>query len=148
MQYGCEVWGRHSPGVAAANMLGRRCNVDVITALGRSVTCGRSTSCKMSLAELGLLLQVFWWRHTLQFWSGLAALAEGSLYHTACFDNLTAFRGGVLGNMATSLAACLRSVGLNTPRVCDVVPLLDVNCVVEAVPASLKAVGGGASLVP
>lgn len=52
----------------------------------------------MSLAELGLLLlQVFWWRQTLLFWSSLAALAEGSLYHTACFDNLTdAFQGGAL----------------------------------------------------
>ena len=92
--------------------------------------------CRLSLTELGLLpLQAFWWGQTLQFWSGLAVLPVGSLYHTVCLDSLTdAFQGGAC-NMASSLAACLRSVGFEMPRVHDVVPLLDG--VVEALTGNL-----------
>ena len=51
------------------------------------------------------------------------------LYHTVCLDDLTdAFEGGTC-YMASSLAACLYSVGLETRRdtVHDVVPLLGVD---------------------
>ena len=83
--------------------------------------------------ELGLLpLQVFWWRQTLQFWNSLAVLPVGSLYHTVCLGN--AFQG-VACNMASSLAACMHSVGFEMPRVHDVVPLIDVDGVVEALQA-------------
>ena len=47
-------------------------------------------------------------------------------------DNLTdAFQGGAC-NMASSLATCLHTVGLEMPRVIDMVPLFDVDGVVDA----------------
>ena len=80
---------------------------------------------------------------TLQFRSSLADLPVGSLYHTVCIDSLTdAFQGGAC-NMASSLAACLRSVGFEMPRVHDVVPLLDVDGVVEALTGHLQGTGSG-----
>ena len=96
------------------------------------------------LTELGLLpLQVFWWRQTLQFWNSLAVLPVGSLYHTVCLDDLTdAFQKGAC-NMASSLAACLRSVGFEMPRMHDVVPLLDVDGVVEGLTGHLQGTGSG-----
>ena len=78
MQYGCEVWGMHSPHVAAAN--------DARSALQRLYEYYLKTVCdlhpstprKMLLTELGLLpLQGFWWRQALQFWNALAALPVG-----------------------------------------------------------------------
>ena len=67
----------------------------------------------------------------------LAVLPVGSFYHTVCFDSLTdAFQGGAC-NMASSLAACLRSVGFEMPRVHGVVPLLDVDRVVEGLTVRL-----------
>ena len=112
LQYGCQIWGMHSPRVAVA--------ADARAALQRLYDYYLRTICrllpptpsKLLLTELGLLpLQVFWWRQTLQFWNGLAALPIGSLYHTVCLDNLTdAFQGGAC-NMASWLAACLHSVG-------------------------------------
>ena len=60
-----------------------------------------------------------------------------SLYHTVCLDNpADPFQGGAC-NMASSLAACLHSVGFEMPRVHNVVPLLDVDGVVEALTADL-----------
>ncbi|KAL3157281.1 hypothetical protein ABBQ38_001513 [Trebouxia sp. C0009 RCD-2024] len=50
--------------------------------------------------------------------------------------------------MASSLVACLRSVGIDMPCVCDVVPLLNVDCVVKALTESLQAPGGGALFCP
>ena len=103
-----------------------------------------SAPCRLLLTELGLLpLQLFWWRQTLQFWNSLAVLPVGSLYHTVCLDSLTdAFQGGSC-NMASSLAACLRSVGFEMPCVHDVVPLLDVDGVVEALTGHLQGTGSG-----
>ena len=45
--------------------------------------------------------------------------------------------------MAGSLATCLHSVGFEMPHVSDVVPLLDVDGVVEAVTARLQCPGPG-----
>ncbi len=68
--------------------------------------------------------QLLWWRQTLRFWNGLAALPVGSFYHTVCLDNLTdAFQGGAC-NMASSVAGCLSSVGYDMPRVFDVIPVV------------------------
>ena len=108
-----------------------------------------STPRRLLLTDLGLLpLQVFWWCQTLQFWNSLAVLPVGSLYHTVCLDSLTdAFQGGAC-NMASSLAACLRSVGLEMPRVHDVVPLLDVEGVVEALAGHLQGIGSGSLYCP
>ena len=95
-----------------------------------------------------LPLQVFWWRQTLQFWNGLAGLPIGSLYDTVCLDNLTdAFQGGI-DNLANSLAACLHSMGFEMPRVHDVVPLLDVDGVVEALTVRLQSTGSGSLYCP
>ena len=130
----------HSPRVAAANAARaalQRLNDYYLRTICRLAP---STPRKLLLTELGLLpLQVFWWRQTLQFWNGLAGLPIGSLYHTVCLDNLTdAFQGGS-DNLANSLAACLHSVGFEMPRVHDVVPLLDVDGVVEALTARLQS---------
>ena len=50
--------------------------------------------------------------------------------------------------MANSLAACLRSVAFEMPRVHDVVPLLDVDGVVEALTARLQSTGSGGLYCP
>ena len=50
--------------------------------------------------------------------------------------------------MASSLAACLRSVGFEMPRVCDVVPLLEADSVVEALKARLCALDNAVSFCP
>ena len=149
LQYGCQIWGMHSPRVAAANDARaalQRLNDYYLRTICRLLP---STPRKLLLAELGLLpLQVFWWRQTLQFWNSLAGLPVGSLYHTVCLDNLTdAFQGGAC-NMASSLAACLHSVGFEMPRVHDVVPLLDVDGVVEALTERLQSTGTGSLYCP
>ena len=107
LQYGCQIRGMHSPRVAAAN---RAClDLQPLHDYYLRTFCGllQTASCKMLLAELGLLpLQDFWWRQTLQFWNSLAALPAGSFYHTVCLDNLdNAFGGGggVTCNMASSI---------------------------------------------
>ena len=77
-----------------------------------------STPRWLLLTDLGLLpLQVFWWRQTLQFWNSLAVLPVVSLYHTVYLESLTDAFQGVACDMASSLAACLRSVGFEMPRV-------------------------------
>ena len=45
--------------------------------------------------------------------------------------------------MASSLAACLHSVGLEMVRVHDVVPWLDVDGVVDALTTRLQSTGSG-----
>ena len=99
--------------------------------------------------RVGLLpLQVFWWRQTLQLWNSLAGLPVGSLYQNVCLDNLTdAFQEGACST-ADSLAACLHSVGFEMPRVHDVVPLLDVDGVVEALTARWQSTGSGTLYCP
>ena len=139
----------HSPRIAAANAARaalQRLNDYYLRTICRLAP---STPGRLLLTELGLLpLQVFWWRRTLQFWNGLAGLPVGSLYHTVCLDNLTdAFQGGT-DNLANSLAACLRSVGFEMPRVHDVVPLLDVDGVLEALTARLQSTGSGSLYCP
>ena len=93
-------------------------------------------------------LQVIWWRQTFEFWNSLAVLLVGFLYHTVCLDNLAgAFQGGAC-NMASSLAACMHSVGFEMPRVHDVVLLADVDVVVEALTARLQSTGSGSLHCP
>ena len=50
--------------------------------------------------------------------------------------------------MVSSLAPCLRLVGVEMPRVHDVVPLLDVDGVVEAVTRHLQGAGSGSLYCP
>ena len=45
--------------------------------------------------------------------------------------------------MASSLAACMHSVGFKMPRVHDVAPLLSVDSVVEALTARLQSTDSG-----
>lgn len=90
LQYGCQVWGMHSPRVAAAN----RAHLDLqrLYDYYLRTICDLlpSTPRKMLLAELGFVAsQVLWWRQTLKFWNSLAALPVGSFYHTVCLDNFT-----------------------------------------------------------
>ena len=81
-------------------------------------------------------------------WNSLVALPVGSLYHTVCLDNLTdAFQGDAC-NIASSLAACLHCVGFEMPHVHDVVPLLDVDSVVEALTANLQSTGSDSLYCP
>ncbi len=149
MQYGCQLWGMHNLRVAAANRarlaLQRLYDYYLRTFCDLLPSTPRNTL----LAELGLLpLQVFWWRHTLRFWNSLAALPAGSFYRTICLDILAnAFRGGAC-NMASSLVACLHSMNYDMPRVCDVMPLLDVGNVVEALTAHLQVTCRGTLRCP
>ena len=147
--YGCQVWGTHSPHVATANRA--RLDLQRLYDYYLRTICGLlpSTPRRMLLAELGLLpLQVLWWRQTLRFWNGLAALPVGSFYHTVCLDNLTdAFQGGAC-NMASSVAGCLSSVGYDMPRVFDVIPLLEIDSIVEALTVQLQDVGSAALYCP
>ena len=84
----------------------------------------------------------------MRFWNSLAALPVGSFYHTVCLDNLTnAFQGGAC-NMASSVAGCLRSVGYDMPRVFDVMPLLDIDSIVEALTVQLQDMGSAALYCP
>ena len=53
-----------------------------------------------------------------------------------------------LSNMAGSLAACLQTVGFEMPCVSDVVPLLDVDGVVDALTGRLTCVGLGSVYCP
>ena len=78
----------------------------------------------------------------------MAVLPVGSLYRTDCVDNLTDGFQGVACNMSSSLAACLRSVGFEMPRVHDVVPLLDVDGIVEALTGHLQGTGSGSLYCP
>ncbi|KAL3147746.1 hypothetical protein ABBQ32_14171 [Trebouxia sp. C0010 RCD-2024] len=50
--------------------------------------------------------------------------------------------------MASSLASCLQSVGLDMPHVCDVVPLFNVHNVVESLTVSFQATGNSALFCP
>ena len=50
--------------------------------------------------------------------------------------------------MASSLAACLRTVGSEMPRMHDVVPLLDVDGIVEALTGHLQGTGSGSLYCP
>ena len=151
LQSGCQIWGMHSPRVRVAAANDARAALQQLNDYYLRTICrlAPSTPCKLLLTELGLLpLQVFWWRQTLQFWHGLAGLPIGSLYHTVCLDNLTdAFREATC-NLANSLAACLHSVGFEMPRVHDVVTLLDVDGVVEALTARLQSTGSGSLYCP
>ena len=150
VKYIClHLWGMHSPRVAAVNYA--RSNWQRLYDYYLTTICDLlpSTPRKMLLAELGLLpLQVFWWRQTLQFWNSLAALPAGSFYHTVCLDNLIDAFGGGACNMASSLAGCLHSVGYDMPRVCDVIPILDVDNIIEVLTTQLQDLGNGAIYCP
>ncbi len=149
LQYGCQVWGMHNPRVAAANRA--RLDLQRLYDYYLRTICGLLPSAprRILLAELGLLpLQVLWWQPTLQFWNSLAALPVGSFYHTVCLDNLTdALQGGAC-NMANSVAGCLRSVGYDMPRVFDVMPLLGIDNIVDALTVQLRDMGSVALYCP
>ena len=122
----CQVWGTHSPRVAASYHAPSKLQRLHDYCLRTLCDLLPSTPRKMLLAELGLLpLQVVWWRQTLQFWNSLAALPVGSFYHTVSLDNLADAFGGGACSTASSLARCLHLVGYNMPRVCDVIPISD-----------------------
>ena len=146
LHYGCEVWGMHSPDAGSARHA--RLDLQRVYDFYLRVVCGVSSSTphNMLLAEVGLLpLQVFWWRQTLRFWNSIAALPEGNLFHIVLLDSLSdAFQGGAF-NFSSSVAACLHQVGVSMPHSVDVVPVLDVSVVVDALKASLQ--GPGASVV-
>ena len=149
LQYGCQIWGMHSPRVAAVNYA--RSDLQRLYDYYLRTICDLlpSTPRKMLLAELGVLpLQVFWWRQTLQFWNSLAALPASSFYHTVCLDNLADAFGGGACNMASSLAGCLHSVGYDMPCVCDVIPILDVDNIIEVLTTQLQDLGNGALYCP
>ncbi|DBA85352.1 TPA: hypothetical protein ACH3X2_006033 [Trebouxia sp. C0005] len=139
----------HSPRVAAANIA--RLDLQRLYDYYLRTMCGLlpSTRHKMLLLELGLLpLQVLRWQQTLQFWNRLAALPVGSFYHTVCLDNPTdAIQGGAC-NLASSVAGCLRSVGYEMQRVFDVMPLLDVDNIVQALTVQLQDMGSAALYCP
>ena len=149
LQYGCQIWGMRSPHAAVANSA--RATLQRLYDYYLRTICRLSPSTlrRLLLTESGLLpLQMFWWNQTLQFWNSLAVLPVGSVYHTVCLDSLTAvFQGGAC-NMASLLAACLRSVGFEMPRVHDAVPLLDVDGVVEALTGCLQGTGSGSLYCP
>ncbi len=68
LQYGCQVWGMHSPHVAVANHARSQLQRLYDYHLRTICRLAPSTPCKLLLTELGLLpLQVFWWRQTLHF---------------------------------------------------------------------------------
>ena len=122
----CQVWGMHSPRVAAANHAPSKLHRLHDYCLRTVCDLLPSTPRKMLLGELGLLpLQVVWWQQTLQFWNSLAALPVDSFYHTVCLDNLADAFGGGACNTASSLAGCLHLVGYSMLRVCDVIPISD-----------------------
>ena len=149
LQCGFQIWGMQSPRVAAVNYA--RSDLQRLYDYYLRTICDLlpSTPRKMLLAELGVLpLQVFWWRQTLQFWNSLAALPAGSFYHTVCLDNLTDAFGGGACNTASSLAGCLHSVGYDMPRVCDVIPILDVDNIIEVLTTQLQDLGNSALYCP
>ena len=142
LHYGCEVWGMHSPRVAAAKR--ERLELQRLHDYYLRHICDLSPSTprRILLAELGLLpLEVFWWKQSLQFWNSLAVLPVGSLYHTILLDNLADAFCDCTGNVATSLADCLQLVGFEMPHVYDVVPVLDVDGVVAALIEHLQDAG-------
>ena len=66
LQYGCQVWGMHSPRVAVA--IHARLDLQRLYDYYLRTICGLlpSTPCRIALAELGLLpWQVLWWQQTL-----------------------------------------------------------------------------------
>ncbi|DBA82669.1 TPA: hypothetical protein ACH3X1_006912 [Trebouxia sp. C0004] len=50
--------------------------------------------------------------------------------------------------MASSVASCLSSVGYDMPRAFDVMPLLEIDSIVEALTAQLQDVGSAALYCP
>ena len=104
LQYGCQIWGMHSPRAAL-----QRLNDYYLRTICRLLP---STPRKLLLTELGFLpLQVFWWRQILQFWNSLAGLPVGSLYHTVCLDNLAdAFQGVLATWLAHRQHVCIQWV--------------------------------------
>ena len=50
--------------------------------------------------------------------------------------------------MASSVAGCLSSVGYDMPRVFDVIPLLEIDSIVEALTVQLQDVGSAALYCP
>ena len=102
----------HSPSAALANK--SRTSLQRIYATHLRHICGVkfATPSAMLLAELGLLLlQVFWWRQTLQFYNKLATSPRDSLFHIILLDNQhDAFQRGVK-NFCGSIHRSLGSIG-------------------------------------
>lgn len=70
LQYGCQVWGMHSPRVAVANDARSQLQHLYDHYLRTICRLAPSTPSQLLLTKLGLLpLQVFWWRQTLHFWN-------------------------------------------------------------------------------
>lgn len=75
LQFMCEVWGVQDPHVPTAHNTHAALQ-SLYDYYPTSFSCVLpSTPCKLLLTELSLfLLQVFWWRQTLQIWNTLAIL--------------------------------------------------------------------------
>jgi len=107
LQYGCELWGMHSPSGAAKKA--RTALQSIYDKYLRHI-CGvkYTTPCAVLLEELGLSpLQVFWWRR-----NKITASPVGSLFHTILLDNIdNAFSAGDSAkNFSGSIATCLQSI--------------------------------------
>ncbi len=73
LQYGCQMWGMHSPCGAAKQP--RTALRSIYDRYSRHI-CGvkYTTPSAVLLEELGLSpLQGFWWRRTFEFWNNIAA---------------------------------------------------------------------------
>ncbi len=135
MHYGCQLWGMHSPTTGTAKTA--RSNLQSIYDRHLRRICGvkYATPSAMLLEELGLSpLQVFWWQQTMEFWNRIAASPAHSLFHVILLDSLhDAFRfTRGARNFSSSVASCLRSVGQGLPYTGDIIPVLEVDTVVEA----------------
>lgn len=139
LHYGCQLWGMHSPTGPAKTA---RADLQSIYDKFLRRICGvnRATPSAMLLEELALSpLQVFWWQQTLEFWNTIAASPVSSLFHTILLDNLNdAFHvGRGAKNFASSVATCLQSVGHLMPHDSSVVPVMEVDALVDALRAHL-----------
>ena len=133
LHYGCQIWGMHTPtGEAKA---ARTALQSIYDRFLRRICGVRHTPSTVLLEELALSpLQVFWWQQTLEFWNTIAVSLVGSLFHTILLDNIhDAFhvRRGAK-NFSSSIATCLQSVGHSMPHGSNVVPVMEVAAIIEA----------------
>jgi len=80
------------------------------------------------------LLQVFWWRRTLEFCNKIAASPVGSDFQKILLDHLDdAFSVGIgAKNFFGSITTCLQSVGQPMPFDRGAIPVLKVGTIVKA----------------
>ena len=139
LHYGCEIWGMHAPtGEAKAAMAALQSIYDRFL---RRICGVRHAPSDVLLEEVALSpLQVFWWQQTLEFWNTIAASPVGSLFHTTLLNNIhyDLHVGRGAKNFSSSIATCLQSVGHSMPCDSDVVPVMEVAVIVEALREHLR----------